>query len=96
MEYWTKPAVMIDDFQVPDSDFGYDEHNGIKLNLDYLSPHSTFELATFFPSFLASEETGEKRGMVILAKDSETTNALRSINLLRSGPKIGGIAPAVG
>lgn len=65
---WNDPIVMIDDFQVPDSDYSYDDYGpGKILDLDYLEPViSSFNLSAFFPAVDSSDETGAKRGSIVL------------------------------
>jgi len=68
---WRKPVVMIDDFQVPDSDYGFDDYgSGKTLNLSYIDSIVTaHKLAVFFPSVNSSAETGAKRGSVVLCRE---------------------------
>lgn len=64
-------VVMIDDFQVPfDSDYGYDRYQtGKALTQQYIDPEIKKHcLKAFFPSVPAKEETGRRRGCVVLAK----------------------------
>lgn len=68
---WERAIVMIDDFQVPNSDYGFDKYGpGKVLNQSYLEPVvSAHKISAFFPSVNASEETGEKRGCVVLCQE---------------------------
>lgn len=68
---WERAIVMIDDFQVPNSDYGFDDHGpGKVLNLDYIEPvMSTYAVQAFFPSVTSTEETGAKRGSVVLCQE---------------------------
>lgn len=88
---WARPVVMIDDFEVPNSSYGYDAYGEVALNLEYVAqlPHTS--VATFFPAKPASEETGAKRGCVVLCKDRQTRVALDNLRLLRQGPRLGDI-----
>jgi len=65
---WESPIVMIDDFCVPDSGYGFDDYGPQKaLNLRYINPAvSANRLSVFFPAADASAETGSKRGSVVL------------------------------
>jgi len=69
---WERAIVMIDDFQVPDTDYGFDDHGpGKVLNLDYIEPvMSAYAVQAFFPSVNTTEETGAKRGSVILCQEA--------------------------
>ena len=63
---------MIDDFEVPDTNFGYDTRLGYKLNLDLLdSLIKKYQLTTYFPRQDSKEETGSKRGMVLLCNNDD-------------------------
>jgi hypothetical protein len=83
--HWTRPVVMVDDFQVPD-DPGYkfdDYGEGKKLSLAYLNPVAHLGFIPFFPALPSSEEVGIKRGWVVLACDSFSIDQLRGITQLR-------------
>lgn len=83
--HWTRPVVMVDDFQVPD-DFGYqfdDYGDGKKLSLDYLAPVAHLGFIPFFPTLPSSEEVGLKRGWVVLASDEFSIDQLRGVSQLR-------------
>jgi hypothetical protein len=63
---WKRTVVMIDDFEVPDSRYKFDDYGpGKALNLAYLQPVlSAHGPAVFFPSENASSEAD--RGCVVL------------------------------
>lgn len=69
---WADPIVMVDDFQVPD-DAGYffDSYEAGTLNLEYLPELPDF--VKYFPAAPSSEETGEKRGSLVLARVGPNT-----------------------
>jgi hypothetical protein len=69
---WKRPVVMIDDFAVPNSDYGFDSYGPEKtLNLKYIEPIvSAHKLSIFFPAVNSSEETGTKRGIVVLCPET--------------------------
>jgi hypothetical protein len=83
--HWTRPVVMIDDFQVPDdSGYQYDDYGeGKKLSLDYLDPVAHLGFTPFFPALPSSEEVGFKRGWVVLASDGYSIDQLRKVTQLR-------------
>ena len=65
-------VVMVDDFQVPDDPgYGYDDYGpGKTLTPDYIAPMvASHDLAAFYPATPATEESGERRGCVVLARD---------------------------
>jgi hypothetical protein len=79
-------VVMIDDFQVPfDPKYGYDDFGpGKILNFDYIAPTvSAYGLAGFYPATPAREESGARRGCIVLVRDAVRGAALRSLSLLR-------------
>jgi hypothetical protein len=86
---WKQYVVMIDDFQVPD-DAGYlfDNYGADKaLILEYLEPTvKKYNLAVFFPSAHSNDETGNKRGCVVLAPPGEFSEKLGWLSCLRSWP----------
>ncbi|HSU28589.1 MAG TPA: hypothetical protein VLJ68_09430 [Chitinophagaceae bacterium] len=82
---WDHAAIMIDDFEVPgDPEYKYDDYgNGKKLCLEYISPLIEKNWLVYFPVTNARDETGLKRGCVILvSKDLEEKT--RKISSLRS------------
>jgi hypothetical protein len=83
--HWTRPVVMIDDFQVPDdSGYQFDDYGeGKKLSLDYLDPVAHLGFTPFFPALPSSEEVGFKRGWVVLARDGLSIDQLRKVTQLR-------------
>jgi hypothetical protein len=69
---WPKAVVMIDDFQVPDDPgYKYDDYGpGKALTLGYIQPLiEQYGLSVFFPAASSTEETGAKRGCVLLVAD---------------------------
>lgn len=68
---WKRPIVMVDDFQVPNSDYGFDDYGpGKALNLSYIEPVvSDHKISVFFPAVNSSEETGARRGSVVLCQE---------------------------
>jgi predicted O-methyltransferase YrrM len=79
-------VVMIDDFEVPgDPGFGYDDYGPEKvLNAKYIaSLAEKHDLEIFYPSASSSEETGSRRGCVVLCKSTSLGGKLRPMPLLR-------------
>jgi energy-coupling factor transporter ATP-binding protein EcfA2 len=83
--HWTRPVVMIDDFQVPeDSGCQFDDYGqGKKLSLEYLDPVAHLGFTPFFPALPSSEEVGVKRGWVVLVSDGCSIDQLRKVTQLR-------------
>jgi hypothetical protein len=79
-------VVMIDDFQVPwDDKYTYDDYGvGKALTMEYIEPAiRNFGLEVFFPALGAEEETGARRGCVLLAKTPEKSGLLKSMQTLK-------------
>jgi len=78
--------VMIDDFEVPgDEAYGYDDYGpGNALTPDYIADAmQAYALAAFYPAAPAVEETGARRGCVILVRRAIHGTVLASLHLLR-------------
>lgn len=81
-----RAVVMVDDFEVPgDPGYGYDDYGpGKKLTQDYIAPVvAMYGLGAFYPATPATEESGERRGCIVLACDGVHGTALSSLRLLR-------------
>jgi hypothetical protein len=81
-------VVMVDDFQVPDDPgYGHDDYGpGKALTVDYIAPAvERYGLVAFYPARPASEESGARRGCVVLARRAVQGATLASLGLLRSG-----------
>lgn len=79
-------VVMIDDFQVPDdAGYQYDDYGpGKSLSPVYIeSVLSAYDLDAYYPSMLSLEETGAKRGCVVLGNKHIHGDSLRALPLLR-------------
>lgn len=79
--------VMVDDFQVPgDPGYGFDDYGqGKALTPDYIAPVvAAHGLTAFYPATPASEESGARRGCVVLVRRSVYGEAFASLSLLRS------------
>jgi hypothetical protein len=86
---WKRPVVMIDDFAVPDSNYGFDSYGPEKtLNLKYIdSIVSAHKLSVFFPAANPLEETGSKRGSVVLCLETSGAEIDKKIKtLVRNSP----------
>jgi len=82
---WKDFVIMIDDFQVlGDDGYGYDSYGKRKtLSLGVFSDVlSRYELIPFFPALSSGEETGFKRGCVVLARKGNFSKTLSSIRSL--------------
>ena len=80
---WSNSVVMVDDFQVPGTEYGYDDYGpGRALNITYLEPLKHLQTWRFFPSLDPQLETGLKRGCVVLCRDEALKDALAGIEIL--------------
>jgi len=84
-KHWQKAVILIDDFQVPDdSGYAYDDYGvGKALTLDYLKVHDSHNYKIFFPALSSTQETGAKRGMVVLSNSPELIQQIKSLETLR-------------
>ena len=63
---WPRAVVMIDDFAVAgDPGYGFTHYGGVPLTVDYLPPLPGWAL--FHPRARSAEETGARRGCLVLA-----------------------------
>ena len=83
--HWPQAVVMIDDFAVPDDPgYRFDDYGpGRALTLAYLGQRVTAPTAVWFPECASNEETGERRGCVVLARDGMLIEKIDSMNTLR-------------
>jgi len=89
-EHWKNFVIMIDDFQVPDDyGYGYDHYSKKKsLRLKtFRELFSYYNLKPFFPAASSQNETGWRRGCVVLAPKGEYSEKLNGIETLRSVDK---------
>jgi hypothetical protein len=79
-------VIMIDDFEVPhDAGYGFDNYGPNKaLNALYIEPVVTsYDLHVYYPSTPSVNETGQRRGCVVLVKDASHNQMLSSLPLLK-------------
>jgi len=76
---WKNSVVMIDDFQVPGTDYFFCDYGpGKRFDLEYLAP-VTATLSLFFPSVGTDVETGGKSGCVIICRESKVRAKLLNL-----------------
>ena len=84
--HWERSIILIDDFQVPNSDYGFDDYGpGKALTLNYLQPLTKFNFSVFFPAVEASQETGARQGCVVLCQETSLVNTLEELKTLTKG-----------
>jgi hypothetical protein len=83
--------VIIDDFKVPwDPGYGYDNYGiGKALTPEYIfAPVERHCLVQLYPTVESSEETGNRRGCVVLANSATMIAKLKDIQMLREWRKL--------
>lgn len=78
--------AMIDDFEVPgDAGYAFDDYGGGKaLNASYIADVvAGYGLAELYPALASAQETGARRGCVVLCSASTSEALLAAIPLLR-------------
>jgi hypothetical protein len=81
-----RAVIVIDDFEVPDDlGYGFDSYGpDHTLNAAYIDPAvKQYQLAIFYPATPSSQETGMRRGCIVLGSDAEIVELLGSVSLLR-------------
>ncbi|MGW1882570.1 hypothetical protein [Streptomyces sp. NPDC001970] len=80
---WSRSLVMIDDFRVPD-DPGYQftSYHGVPSDTNYLPVLPGWK--AFYPKSGSPQDTGAKRGCIVLASP-EMTSAVGALSSLRAG-----------
>jgi hypothetical protein len=83
-EAWRDYVIVVDDFRVPgDEGYDYDSYGrGKRLSIeDFRGAFLANNLTPFFPAVSSAEETGSKRGCVVLApvRAVDTLRGVRSI-----------------
>jgi hypothetical protein len=79
-------VVMVDDFAVPDDPgYAFDSYGpDATLNLEYLRLRELPDVRIFVPALPSSEETGARRGCVVLARVGAAADALATLQSLRA------------
>ncbi|MFE9773384.1 hypothetical protein ACFYOV_17210 [Streptomyces sp. NPDC005931] len=88
---WTDSLILIDDFKVPDDPgYGFDTYAGTELSIAYLGD-AVRDYAIFWPNCPSREETGARRGCVLLAAPAlaERTAALGTVRSVLDAVPVG-------
>ena len=81
---WQQAVIMVDDYEVPGDSYAYDDYGpGAALNAEYLDRLNRTDMHRFYPSLRAAEETGAKRGCVVLCNDVQVRERLARLPSLR-------------
>lgn len=75
---WKSWVAVIDDFRVPgDPGYGYDDYGpGKTLELGYLESLAIADLRVFWPRYTSAEETGLRRGCVVVTTSADVAELL--------------------
>ncbi len=93
IQRWPSFVIMVDDFQVPGTDYAYDSYsNGLELTLAYLERECVplEDFAVLFPTLGPEAETGAKCGTLILlppALYEQRMSADRTVFRQRTGDR---------
>ena len=70
---WDSVCIVVDDFNVPgDPGYAYDDYGpGMALDVGLLSGLPLADVSVFFPRIPSAEETGYRRGWVVLGRGNE-------------------------
>jgi len=82
---WDRFVVMVDDFAVPtDTGYGFDDYGrGRQLGMrDFGSVFRKLGLVAFFPALKGAEETGGRRGCVVLAPRGSVADTVAQLEVL--------------
>lgn len=84
----SEAVVLIDDFKVADDDgYGFDDYGpGQALTMDYVRACSLPPFRAFYPSVPGREETGYRRGCVVLTASAVQAAKLGALPMLRAAP----------
>lgn len=93
-ENWRAWVAVIDDFRVPgDPEYGFDDYGmGKALETGYLKQLDLPNLQLFWPRLRAADETGLRRGCVVVTNNAEVANALIKQSKTLS-PEVSGFEP---
>ncbi|ANM31401.1 hypothetical protein ABI59_20225 [Acidobacteria bacterium Mor1] len=85
---WKEWIVLVDDFCVPgDEGYGFDDYGPTKcLSVDCLGDFSSFGAQAWFPSIPSDQESGLRRGSILLARGGEVVETLSRMSALRPLP----------
>jgi predicted O-methyltransferase YrrM len=82
--HWQEPLVMIDDFEVPgDPGYGFNAYGpGQRFGMELFS-RAPRKYRYFYPATSSSEETGYRRGCILLTLPGRWAERLRGLSLVR-------------
>ena len=89
--YCADPVVMIDDFEVPDDpDYGFDDYGpGKRLAVSCMPDELMRDFCLFWPSMRGQDESGLRRGCVVMCRPGSNTEKLARLPVLRMNYAVG-------
>ena len=82
---WRHSVIVVDDFRVPDDDYGYADYGGDKvLDGRYLDVLPIDVGRRFYPAMHSTADTGVAQGSVVLGTDAQVRDDLAKLDCLRS------------
>lgn len=83
--HWPEAVVMVDDFAVPhDPGYSFDDFGaGKALKLSYLADHHIAPAGIWFSRYASHDETGARRGCVVLAQNGDVVRRIDAVTALR-------------
>jgi hypothetical protein len=89
-ETWQSSIIVIDDFKVPDDHgYGFDTYGNDQLSMEYLGQKALGDYQAFWPNIPSAQESGHRRGCVVLASPDVVTT-LACMPELRTIPGFSG------
>jgi hypothetical protein len=88
-QHWDQFVIMVDDFEVADDKgYGYDNYGRDKaLTIEHIRPLlERHDLVPFAPRKSSDEETGRKRGCVVITRRGDLSGKLEKASTLRMYP----------
>ena len=79
---WDSVCIVVDDFKVPgDPGYGYDDYGpGMALEVELLDGLPLADVSMFFPGIRSADETGYRRGWVVLARGRDLVDQLSRVD----------------
>lgn len=83
--HFPKAVILIDDFQVPDDPgYGFDDYgSGKRISLEYVANSGASDWTAYFPRASSQDESGRRRGWVVLTADPAMISTLDKVASLR-------------
>jgi hypothetical protein len=82
-QHWERSTIVVDDFEVPgDQGYGFDDYGpGRRLTASYLPDAVMVGRTALYPAVDAADETGARRGCVVIVDDDLAAAVPRDVGL---------------